>query len=85
MLVILVLNFSGLRVISKHLVKIEKRLDVIQQSVSELLQQAVPDTIQNTSSNTLPEDLILPCETVEQLNKLEEWISSPENKTYMVS
>ncbi|XP_063219435.1 uncharacterized protein LOC134529371 isoform X3 [Bacillus rossius redtenbacheri] len=71
----------GLQVIARHLAKIEKRLDVIQQSVSELLKQTLPDTVQNI--NILPEELTLPCETEEQLNKVEEWISIPENKICM--
>ncbi|XP_063216728.1 uncharacterized protein LOC134527735 isoform X1 [Bacillus rossius redtenbacheri] len=72
----------GLQVIARHLAKIEKRLDVIQQSVSELLKQTLPDTVQNI--NILPEELTLPCETEEQLNKVEEWISIPENKICML-
>ncbi|XP_063233547.1 uncharacterized protein LOC134537213 [Bacillus rossius redtenbacheri] len=72
----------GLQVIARHLAKIEKHLDVIQQSVSELLKQTLPDTVQNI--NILPEELTLPCETEEQLNKVEEWISIPENKICML-
>lgn len=68
--------FSGYDVIARHLARIDKRLDDIESILGEIKNNYVPST---SNEYVLPSELKLPCSTLSEVNKIEEWLCLNED------
>lgn len=74
-------EFNGFDIIAKHLARLEKRIDDIQSTLTDISNKLFPQTVPD--SVNLPDDLKLPCQSQEDIAKLEQWLAIPENEAVL--
>lgn len=76
--------FSGLNIIARHLARLEQKLDDIQFNQNEILKKLFPQDLQ--TQVLFPPDLNIPCKSIDDVNKIEEWLHlCEENENIAVS
>ncbi|GBN44476.1 hypothetical protein AVEN_26442-1, partial [Araneus ventricosus] len=63
--------------IARALAKIDRRLTEIERNQKEILEKLSPN--HSTAFVELPSEIKLPCESLEDVNKLEEWLTNEDN------
>lgn len=70
--------FSGFDIIARHLAQLEHKIDDIQFNQNEILKKLFPQSGSQTQVS-FPPEVNLPCNTIDDINKLEEWLLSCED------
>lgn len=78
-------SFTELTGLSKFLANINRRLSHIEDTQKEILRKLPPDALNTVIVNSPPTSLRIPCDNIEDINHLEEWLQTEENVKTMVS
>lgn len=73
-----------LEAIAKHLAYIENAIKELQSSQNEILLRTRCSTYTTPLEILIPDNITLPCDDNEALNKLENWILIEENSKHLV-
>ncbi|XP_039284146.1 uncharacterized protein LOC111052364 isoform X2 [Nilaparvata lugens] len=77
-----ILTTNGLDVLAGHLARINRRLDDIEKNQSEILARLCPT---KPAMNIIPPDIKLPCETLDKISDLKDWLLDDTNKQSLIT